>query len=135
LAKFSQTCTSLRLTGLSGVHRTVSGAQAGASGNWPLSGKSIGTEAKIHQTVRCASRAHSQQSTARSAGDTWTSSTVSRPHRTVWCATRLSGVPRGRWLQRSASPNKEGNHTLFTVRWCIGLSGASTDRRQPGPSK
>jgi hypothetical protein len=30
LAKSNQTCTSLRCTGLSDVHRTVSGAQAGA---------------------------------------------------------------------------------------------------------
>jgi hypothetical protein len=30
--------------------------------------------------------------------------------------TGLSGVPWGRWLQRSASPNKEGIRTLLTVR-------------------
>jgi hypothetical protein len=49
--------------------------------------------------------------------------------------TRLSGVPRGSWLQRSASPEKEGDRVLFTDRWCTGLSGAPTDRRQLLPSK
>jgi hypothetical protein len=72
-------------------------------------------------------------------------------HRTVQCATHApaNGRPRdqrmkrgsangqkvapdcpvcheGRWLQWSASTKKEGNHTLFTVRWCAGLSGAPT---------
>jgi hypothetical protein len=32
-------------------------------------------------------------------------------------------VPRGRWLQRSASPNKEGNRALFIVRWCPWTEG------------
>jgi hypothetical protein len=27
------------------------------------------------------------------------------------------------WLQRPASPEKEGNRTLFTVRWCTGPHG------------
>jgi hypothetical protein len=53
-----------------------------------------------------------QQSTARSAGDTWTSTTVRRSHRTVRCATELSDVPRGSWLQWSTSPEKEGNRTV-----------------------
>jgi hypothetical protein len=46
--------------------------------------------------------------------------TFTRRHRTVRCSTRLSGVPRGRWLQQSASLNKEGNPALFTVQWCLG---------------
>jgi hypothetical protein len=36
-------------------------------------------------------------------------------------------VPRGSWLQQLASLEKEGNHTLFTVRWCTGLSGGVLD--------
>jgi hypothetical protein len=47
----------------------------------------------------------------------------------------LLDLATGRWLQRSASPEKEGNRALFTVRWCTGLSDAPTDRRQPKPSK
>jgi hypothetical protein len=54
LAKYSQTCTNLRCTGLSGVHRTVSGAQAGSVVNSLLSGIAEGTTAKIHRTFRCA---------------------------------------------------------------------------------
>jgi hypothetical protein len=41
-------------------------------------------------------------------------------HGTVQCATGLSDVPRGWWLQRSASSEKEVNHALFTVLWCTG---------------
>jgi hypothetical protein len=36
-----------------------------------------------------------QRAATRSAGDTWTSPMVEWSHRTVMCATRLSGVPRG----------------------------------------
>jgi hypothetical protein len=39
-------------TGLSGVHRTVSGAPDQRSSNQPLSGFSPATSAKIHRTVR-----------------------------------------------------------------------------------
>ena len=42
-------------TGLSGVHRTVSGAPDQRSANQPLSGFSPATSAKIHRTVRCPS--------------------------------------------------------------------------------
>jgi hypothetical protein len=45
-------------------------------------------------------------------------------------------VCRGtRGWQRSASPKKEGDRVLFTVRWGTRLSGAPTDRRQPKPTK
>jgi hypothetical protein len=54
LAKFGQIWASLGSTGLSGVHRTVSGARAGQPVNWPLSRKSSGAQAKNHRTVRCA---------------------------------------------------------------------------------
>jgi hypothetical protein len=141
LAKSSQTCTSLRYTGLSGVHQTVSGAQVGAPANMPLSVKTQRAAAKIHRTIRCApdctvsqSRPN-QRSATRSTGDTWTSPTVERSHRTIRCATGLSGVTRRSWLQRSASPEKEGNHALFTVRWCNRLSGAPTNRTQLWPFK
>jgi hypothetical protein len=50
-----------------------------------------------------------QRPTAQSAGDAWPKPTVTRPHWTVRCATRLSYVPKGLWLHRSASPKKEGN--------------------------
>jgi hypothetical protein len=52
LAKSSQTCTILRCTGLSGVHRTVSGAQAGSAANSLHSGIGEGIVAKNHRTVR-----------------------------------------------------------------------------------
>jgi hypothetical protein len=52
LAKYNKTCTNLWCTGLSGVHRTVSGAQAGSVVNSLLSGIAKGAAAKIHRTVR-----------------------------------------------------------------------------------
>jgi hypothetical protein len=54
LAKSSQTCTSLRCTGLSSVHRTVFGAQAGARDELAALGKSWGAAAIIHWIVQCA---------------------------------------------------------------------------------
>jgi hypothetical protein len=109
LAKFSQTCTSLRCTGLSGVHRTVSGAQFASATNPPLSGIFEDVVAKIHQTVRCApdcpviQHRPRQRSAARLAGDAWPKPTVTRLYRTV------SSVPRGPRAQRLASPGKERN--------------------------
>jgi hypothetical protein len=46
-------CTSLRRTGLSGVHRTVFGAQASAPNELAALGKTKSSTAKIHRTVRC----------------------------------------------------------------------------------
>jgi hypothetical protein len=248
LAETSQTCTTLRCTGLSDVHETVFGAQAGALSELATLGKTLDTATIIHRTVRCASHAPSQRPVARSAGDTWTSPTVTRAHQTIRCATGsvaatvgfaekegnqalftvrrashapsqrscatsgdtwtspmvtrahqtvrcatgpvaatigfarkgrksgtihcpvvhrtvrcgshapsqrsiarsagdtwtsptvtrgtgLSGVPRGWWLQRSASPEKEGNQALFTVRWCTGLSGVPAMRPANGRSR
>jgi hypothetical protein len=50
----------------------------------------------------------------------WPAPTVTRSHRTIRCVIGLSSVPRGTWLQRSASPNKEGDRTLF-------MSGGAPD--------
>jgi hypothetical protein len=74
----------------------------------------------------CQLRAR-QQSTARSADHMWLSQRSEG-------RTGLSGVPPNspvchgdRWLQQSASPEKEENRALFTVRWCTGLSGGAPD--------
>jgi hypothetical protein len=89
-------------TGLSGVHRTVSGAPDHHRANQPLSGFSPATSAKIHRTVRCAPDCPvSQRSAARSACDTWPSQRsegstgLSGVHRTVRCA-RSATVGNGR---------------------------------------
>jgi hypothetical protein len=93
LAKSSQSCTSVRCTGLSGVHRTVSDVQAGASANRSLLRKTQCVAAIIHRTVWCAldcpvgQSRPSQRSVARSVCDTWTSPTVGRSLQTVRCAT------------------------------------------------
>jgi hypothetical protein len=103
LAKSSQTCTRLRCTGQCPVLRLA------RSANWLLSGKVGRVAAIIHQTVRCGSRAHSN-------GRPRDQRTTRGLHQRSPGRTGLSGVPRGRLLQRSASPEKEGNRTLFTVR-------------------
>jgi hypothetical protein len=134
LAKSSQTCTSLRCTRLSGVHRTVSGAQAGVLDEQVALGKTQHAATIIHRTFRCApdypvsQPRPRQRSAARSVG-THGLQQRSEGH------TELSGVPRGSWLQWSASPEKQGNHALFIVRWCTRLSSAPMDRRQLWPSK
>jgi hypothetical protein len=107
-------------TGLSSVHRIVSGAHVGASTNSPLSGIVGDAAAKIHQTVRCIGLSSVHRTvrelaalaptvgsaiSAQSVGDTWPKPTITRPHQTVWCA-------KGPWLQRSASSNKERDHAL-----------------------
>jgi hypothetical protein len=63
LAKSSQTCTILRCTRLSGVHRTVSGAQAGMLDELAALEKSWGVAAIIHLTVRCATGLSSEPAT------------------------------------------------------------------------
>jgi hypothetical protein len=87
------------------VHGTVSGAQVGALGEFiGLSG--------VHRTIRWVSRAHAngQQRDQRATREL---------HQWLEGHTGLSGVPRSPWLQRSASPEKEGNCALFIVWWCI----------------
>jgi hypothetical protein len=55
-------------TGLSGVHRTVSGAPGRLGANWPLSGFRRRRTAKIHRTVRCAPDCPVSQRSARANG-------------------------------------------------------------------
>jgi hypothetical protein len=97
LAKSSQTCTSLRCTGLSG---------AGTPGEEAALKKIEGTAAIIHRTIRCTSdsplcqpRAHALVGRTIS-GATCAQPTITKPHQIVRCATRLSGVP---WDQRLAT--------------------------------
>jgi hypothetical protein len=61
-----------------------------------------------HRTVRCASRAPDQRSSAQSALATSTKPTVFKLHRTIRCATGLSSVPSG---QRVATVGSNGRLT------------------------
>jgi hypothetical protein len=86
-----QACTSLWRTGLSDVHRTVFGAQAGAPNKLAALRKTKGSAAKIHLTVQ---RAQGQRSSSPTV-DCYAvrkdrRSEVAREsqsHRTVRCAT------------------------------------------------
>jgi hypothetical protein len=86
LAKSSQTCTSLRCTGLSSVHRTVSGAQAGVLDELVALRKSWGSRGYNSPDYPVWQLRLRQRSTAQSDGDAWTSPTVTSPHRTIRCA-------------------------------------------------
>jgi hypothetical protein len=80
------------------------------SANWLLSRKVGGAATIIHWTVRCASdclvwQPRLLQRLARpSASDTWTSPTVTRSHRTIWCATE-AGDCNGR-LRKKGSKSR-----------------------------
>jgi hypothetical protein len=97
-------------------------------------GKNQRIAAIIHRNVRrtpdcpvSLSRPR-QRSAAQSTGDAWTSPTVTRPHRTVRCATSTVAA-------MVVFARKGRKSHMFTLRWCTGLSGAPTDRRQLLPSK
>jgi len=113
-------------TGLSGVHRTVSGAPGWRDSNWPLSGNWPATSAKIHRTVRCAPDCPVSQRSARANGrprnprgtrgrangrKTAPDCPVCTGH--VRCANSARSA---NGLQRSSSPFKETNRAPDSVR-------------------
>jgi hypothetical protein len=135
LAQSSQTCTSLRCTGLSSVHPTVSGAQIGALANRSLLGKCWWLHCCNSLDCPMCTRLSGVPAT-HPANDQPRDQRVTRSSANGQkVAPDYPMCHRGWWLQQSASPEKEGNHALFTVRWGTGLSGAPTDRRQPKPFK
>jgi hypothetical protein len=100
------------------VHRTVSGAPGWTPVNRPLSGKFGGIRLKFTglsggaPDCPVSQRPPAQRSAAQSAGDAWPTPTVSRGHRTV------SGAPTGSALQRSTSPEKEGDRAPDSYSDC-----------------
>src|SRR5688572_20894080 len=72
---------------------------------------------------------------AQSPGDTWPEATVTRPHRTIRCAPDNVRCTKGT-EDSTTGYAKEGNISCTVhVRWCTGLSGVPTDRRQELPTK
>jgi hypothetical protein len=122
------------------VHRTVR-CTGWLEMNSLLSGIAEGTAAKIHRTVRCApnypvsQQRTRQRSAARSSGDAWSEPTVTRPHRTVRCAPDCVRCAKGTEGATVGFARKGKRSCTVHVRWCTGLSGASTDRRQELPTK
>jgi hypothetical protein len=108
-----------RGTGLSGVHRTVSGAQPDPNSNSPPSGISRGTRAIIHRTVRCVKEARPQE--LASFGNLqrlvrYNSPDMSGVHRTVRCnsgatATSASTATCGALNARAARAEGRRAHT------------------------
>jgi hypothetical protein len=66
----------------------------------------------------------SQRSATRSAVDTWTSPTVSRPHRIVWCATGLVAAMLGFTKQRRESHTVHCPVVHRTIRCSHGLKAS-----------
>jgi hypothetical protein len=132
LAKSSQTCTSLWCTGHCPVPRQAH-RQTRCSRESPrtpqlkftgLFGEPIASK----PTVGCAIG-------AQSMGNAWPEPTVTRQHRTVRCAP--DSVRFAKWTEGSTvSFTKEGKKSCTVhVRWCTGLSGAPTNRKQKLPTK
>ena len=128
-------------TGLSGVHRTVSGAPDSLGANCPLSGICRRRTAKIHRTVRCAPDCPVSQ---RSAGPTVgraicaghvAEPTARRGHRTVRCAPDMSGAPTALWRPTVGCVVQGKKSGTGQCPVCTGLSGAPDDRRQDQPSR
>jgi hypothetical protein len=120
LAESSQTCARLRCTGLSGVHRTVSGAQAGSPSEQAAFGKNSAHHGYNSPDCPVGQPCPRQRSAAPISRRRVDLANGRKAARTVRCAIRLSGVPRAPWLQRSALLEKEGNRALF-------LSGGAPD--------
>jgi hypothetical protein len=106
----------------------------------PLLGLRRRRTTKIHRTVRCAPDCPvSQQSAQPTVGRVIRARRVAEPtvrwgHRTVRCAPDSV-----RYANGSETPTvgfaKEGKKFApGSVRWCTGLSGAPSDRRQKLPS-
>jgi hypothetical protein len=121
-------------TGLSGGAPDSVRCARLAQANLPLSGINYRRTAIIHRTVRCAPDCPVSQ---RSVGPTVgrlirarrvAEPTVGRGHRTVRCANGSKAPTVGF--------AKEGKKSApDSVRWCTGLSGAPSDRRQELPSQ
>jgi hypothetical protein len=131
-------------TGLSGVHRTVSGAPDQRGANQPLSGflrrlrlKFTGLSG-VHRTVRRANGRPGQRSAARSARDTWPSQRSERGtglsgvHRTCPVRQRCADLHQTSTVGCAFYGNKSGTGQCLV---CTGLSGAPRDRRQRWPSR
>jgi hypothetical protein len=120
LAKSSQTCTSLRCTGLSGVHRTVSGAQANAPDEHAALWKTL--RAHVYNLSDCLVRTglSGVPATRPAKGRPRDQRGIHGPANGQMVTPDCPVCHMARGWQRSASPGKEGNRALFTVRCAHG---------------
>ena len=133
LAKSSQTCTSLRCTGLSSVHRTVSGAQAGVLDELVALRKSWGSRGYNSPDYPVCTRLSDMPAARPANGQPRDQRAPRGSANGQQVAPDCPVCHEASGWQRSASPKKEGHRALFIVVWCTGLSGAPTDRRQSEP--
>jgi hypothetical protein len=76
-----------------------------------------------------------QWSAARSAGDAWLEPTVTRPHQTIRCAPDSIRCAKGTEGSTVGFARKGKKSGTVHVRWCTGVSGAPTNRRQKLPTR
>ena len=135
LAKTSQTCTSLRCTGHCPMHRLVQQrtrcsrelarapwlkitGQSGGAPDYPMSHQ------RPTPTVGYAiNRRHVAEPT------------VTRPHRSIRCALDSVRCAKGTKGSTVGFARKGRRSDTVHVRWCTGLSGAPSGRRQKLPTK
>jgi hypothetical protein len=121
------------------VHRTVRCARL-ALVKRPLSGVRRRRMAKIHRTVRCAPDCPVSQWSAGPTVDRVIRArrvvepTVRRGHRTVRCAPDSVRCANGSGSSTVGCAKTGKKSALDSVRWCTGLSGAPSERRQELPS-
>jgi hypothetical protein len=121
-------------------HRTVSGAQAGSAANSLLSGIGEGVVAKNHRTVRWRTGLSGEPATPMPivgnaiSERAWPEPTVTRPHRNVRCAPDSVHCAKGTKDSTVSFARRGKKLGTVHVRWCTGLSGAPTDRRQELPT-
>jgi hypothetical protein len=130
LAKSSQTCTSLRCTEQCPVHRLVQQrtrcSRESARASWL---KITGLSGDAPDCLVSQQRPR-QRSAVRSAGDAWPEPTVTKPHRTVRCAPDSVRCAKGTEGSTVGFARKGMKSGTIHVRWCTGLPGAPTDRKQ-----
>jgi hypothetical protein len=133
LSKSSQTCTSLWCNGQC-IGWSSSELVALGKSSRALRLKFTGLSGGAPDCLVSQQRPR-QRSTARSAGDAWREPTVTRPHRTVRCALDSVWCAKGTKGSTVGFARKEKESGTVHVRWCTGLTGASTGRRQELPTK
>jgi hypothetical protein len=111
------------------VHRTLSGAQAGASMNSLLSGIAKDAVAKIHRTVWCAPDCSVSQQSPRHGRQRYQSAINGR--RVARANSHHAAPDTVRCAKGTAAATvafaKQGKKLCTVhVRWCTGLSGAPT---------
>jgi hypothetical protein len=100
-----------------------------------------GAAAKIHRTVWWCTGLFGEPTTSAPtvgsaiSGRAWLEPTATKPHRSVRCAPDSVRCAKGTKGSIVGFARKGKESGTVHVRWCTGLSGAPTNRRQELPTK